>query len=63
LQHYNDRENPELEDKEKISTEVVNQIIDEVKQYPIDEKLRRSILYPGTDFDQRITPFSEDRPL
>lgn len=63
LQHYNDRENPELEEHEKIGTDVVNKIIDEVKAYQNDEKLRRSILFPGVDFDQRITPFSEDRPL
>ena len=33
LQHYNDQENPELEQHEKISTEVVNQIVEEGKHY------------------------------
>jgi hypothetical protein len=34
-----------------------------VKNFKIEEKQRRAIIYPGVDFDQRITPFSEDRPL
>jgi hypothetical protein len=33
LQHYNDRENPEIEEGEKISTDVINKIIDEVKSF------------------------------
>ena len=63
LQHYNDRENPELQEDQKVSNEIINKIINEVKSYKVDDKKRRSIIYPGVDFDQRITPFSEDRPL